>query len=279
MEHRPGPLVIIGGAEDKQGDCVILREVVRLGGGDQARIVVITAATEFPVEVGNEYVEVFQRLGAGEVQPLHVVSRATADAAFALRLVERATCIFFTGGEQSRITRLLGGTRMDGLLHQVHERGAVLAGTSAGASIMSSTMIVEGEADTNPRPGIVHMEPGMEFLTGLVIDQHFAQRGRLGRLLSAVTKYPHHLGLGIDENTAVVVTGLEFRVIGTGAVSVVDAGSLTYSNVNRAEEGQPLALCGVRLHVLPAGYRFHLRNRQPILDGLQTRRGNEELTP
>ncbi|MDI3256753.1 MAG: cyanophycinase [Kyrpidia sp.] len=266
MEAKPGPLVIIGGAEDKQGDCVILREVVRLAGGSRARIVVVTAATEFPVEVGNEYAGVFLRLGAGDVQPLHIGRREEAEAPFAERLVEKATCVFFTGGEQRRITRLLGGTRLDAVLHRMHGEGLVLAGTSAGASMMSSTMIVEGEAETHPRPGIVHMEPGMEFLAGLVIDQHFAQRGRLGRLLSAVAKYPHHLGLGIDENTAVIVSGLECRVIGSGAVSIVDAGALTYSNVDRADRGEPLALCGVRLHVLPAGYRFHLRERRPVLD-------------
>ena len=130
--------------------------------------------------------------------------------------------------------------------------------------MMSSTMIVEGAAETNPRLGIVQMAPGMEFIDGVVIDQHFAQRGRLGRLLSAVAQYPHHLGLGIDEDTAVVVTGSRFRVIGRGAVSVVDAGVLSYSNLDAAREGDALALCGVNLHVLPAGCRFDLRDRRPV---------------
>ncbi|CAB3389239.1 cyanophycinase [Kyrpidia spormannii] len=278
MRPTPGPLVIIGGAEDKQRDCVILRELVRLAGGEQARIVVITSATEFPIEVGNEYVQVLTRLGAEEVHPLHIVKREDANAPFAVRLVERASCVFFTGGEQGRITRLLGGTQLDAALHRRHGDGLVLAGTSAGASVMSSTMIVEGEAETSPRPGIVHMEPGMEFLNGVVIDQHFAQRGRLGRLLSAVTKYPHHLGMGIDENTAVVVSGAECRVIGSGAVSIVDASALTYANVEFADRGEPLALCGIRLHVLPAGHRFDLRDRRPILEDAEPHRGDEELT-
>lgn len=276
MEGKPGPLVMIGGAEDKTGDCEILREVVRLAGGAEARIAVITAATEFPVEVGNQYAEVFQRLGAKEVRLLHIPDRETASAAFAERMLEEATGAFFTGGEQRRIIRLLGGTRLDILLHRFHERGMVLAGTSAGASVMSSTMIVEGEGETSPGVGTVRLEPGMEFLSGLVIDQHFAQRGRLGRLLAAVSRHPHHLGLGIDENTAVVVSGPEFTVIGAGAVSIVDAGALTHSNVREAESGRPLALCGVKLHVLPAGYRFHLRDRQPILEHAGGPAGDEE---
>ncbi|MCI0182624.1 MAG: cyanophycinase [Acidibacillus sp.] len=274
MSEQRGALVIIGGAEDKRGNMTILREFVRLAGGTHARIVVMTVATELPLEVGADYIDVFEKIGVEDVRTFDVSAREAADRDSACRAIEKATGVFFTGGEQLRITTLLGGTQVDSALHTAHERGVVLAGTSAGASMMSSTMIVEGVGDTNPRVGIVHMAPGMEFIDGIVIDQHFAQRGRLGRLLSAVAQYPHHLGLGIDEDTAVIVRNTEFEVIGRGAVSVVDAGSLTFSNLGDLQNNDALALCGVKLHILPAGYQFSLRERKPNLERL-TRSGNE----
>ena len=264
MSQGPGPLVIIGGAEDKTGRCTILQEVIALAGGQTARVLVMTVATELPLEVGAEYVRVFEKLGVSDVRTFDVSKREDADVASAIHAIEKATCVFFTGGDQVRITELLGGTKMDTALHIANDQGLVLAGTSAGASMMSSTMIEEGKAETNPRIGIVNMAPGMEFIAGVVIDQHFAQRGRLGRLLSAVAQYPHHLGLGIDEDTAVVVKKSTFRVIGRGAVSVVDASALTYSNLSTVSENGDLALCGVTLSVLPSGYEFDLRERRPI---------------
>lgn len=277
MRRRSGTLVIIGGNEDKQGECKILREVIRLGGGTEARVLVITVATELPIEVGMDYVEVFKRLGARDVRTFDVSDRRSANRDSAVEMIRDATCIFFTGGDQMRITKLLGGTRIDAVLHDALGGGTVLAGTSAGASMMSSTMIVDGEPQTNPRISVVQMAPGMEFLDGVVIDQHFAQRGRLGRLLSAVSQYPHHLGLGIDEDTAIVVEGQAFRVLGRGAVSVVDAGAMTHSNLDRVRYDEALALCGVKLHILPEGYGFHLRTREPIVhwERWQSNQGKE----
>lgn len=263
--NKRGQLVIIGGAEDKQGECTILRHFVRLAGGPNARIVVMTVATELPLEVGAEYVELFDRLGVEDVRTFDVNCRESANATSAVKAIEKATGVFFTGGDQVRITNLLGGTKMDTALHERHEAGLVLAGTSAGASMMSNTMIIEGVPETNPRIGIVEMGPGMEFIPGVVIDQHFAQRGRLGRLLSAVAQFPHHLGVGIDENTAMVVDDASFEVIGAGAVTVIDANALKYSNLAGLRNNDDLALCGVILHILPAGYRFDLKNRTPVL--------------
>lgn len=266
MQVQPGPLVIIGGAEDKQGECRILREFVRLGGGAYARVLVMTVATELPIDVGMEYVEVFKELGAKDVRTFDVSDRKAASKDSAVTFIRDASCIFFTGGDQLRITKLLGGTRIDTALHEAFSLGTVLGGTSAGASMMSSTMIVEGDAKTNPRISVVDMAPGMEFVDGVVIDQHFAQRGRLGRLVSAVTQYPHHLGLGIDENTAIVMHDRTFRVVGQGAVSVVDAGGLSFTNLDHVHRDESLALCGIQLHILPDGYGFHLTSRQPITD-------------
>jgi cyanophycinase len=266
LRDGTGPLIIIGGAEDKQGDCRILKEFVRLGGGNKARVLVMTVATELPIEVGMTYVDVFGKLGVADVRTFDVSTREAANKDSAVELVRNATCVFFTGGDQLRITKLLGGTRIDAVLHERMSTGMPLGGTSAGASMISSTMIVDGESETNPKINIVNMAPGMEFVDGVVIDQHFAQRGRLGRLVSAVSQYPHHLGLGIDEDTAVIVHDGTLRVIGRGAVSVVDAGRLTFSNLETVHRDESLALCGMYLHILPDGYGFHLRTREPITD-------------
>jgi len=266
MSEQPGPLVVIGGAEDKERECRILRHFLNLGGGKDARVLVMTVATQYPVDSGMKYIEVFQKLGAADVRTFDVSTRKAANTDSAVQYIRDATCVFFTGGEQLRITKLLGGTRIDAALHDALARGVVLGGTSAGASMMSSTMIVSGDSETNPRISVVDMAPGMEFLTGVVIDQHFAQRGRLGRLMSAVAQYPHHLGLGIDEDTAIIVENGVFRVMGRGAVSVVDAGNLSYSNLDSVKSDESLALCGIRLHILPEGYGFHFLSRQPITD-------------
>lgn len=278
MHRQRGALIIIGGAEDKVGECRILREFLRIGEGRHARVLVMTVATELPIEVGMDYVEVFKRLGAEDVRTFDVSCREAANRDSAVEFARDATCIFFTGGEQLRITKLLGGTRMDAALHDALRRGVVLAGTSAGASMMSSTMIVDGEAETNPRISMVNMAPGMEFLEGAVVDQHFAQRGRVGRLVSAVAQYPHHLGLGIDEDTAVIVEDRAFRVLGHGAVSVVDAGTLTHSNLNTVSSDESLALCGIQMHILPDGYGFDLKTRTPITDWETWQADNKELT-
>jgi cyanophycinase len=264
VENTHKRLVLIGGAEDRQEACVILHEFVHLAGGPRAELVVATVATVNPQEVGAEYTAVFRRLGATTVRTLDISSREDANAPRVVDMINEATGVFFTGGDQLRITRFLGGTKTDTALHRRYEEGMVLAGTSAGASMMSNTMIVEGLPETTPRVGAVKVGPGMEFIAGMLIDQHFGQRGRLGRLLSAIAQYPHELGIGIDENTAAVVSGEEFTVIGEGAVTVIDAGGLTYTNFADLEENECLALCGVQLHILPAGYRFNLLNRLPM---------------
>jgi cyanophycinase len=262
--RQVGPLIIIGGAEDKSGPCAILSEFVRLSGGSRSRITVLTVASEHPREVGAEYLEVLQRLGAKHVQVLDVRDRGQATSGELIEALEQATGVFFTGGDQVRITNLLGGTQADQLLHRRHEEGIVLAGTSAGAAMMSGTMIVHGHSEATPRVGIVRIGPGMEFMRGTIIDQHFTQRGRSGRLLTALAQYPHQLGIGIDENTALVVHREEFEVIGSGAVSVFDAGAATYNDVLERQERQHVAICNVKLHVLTAGFRFHLAGRRPI---------------
>lgn len=259
-------LMIIGGAEEKEDDPTILKEFVRRAGGAKARVVVMTVASGLPKELGVEYERIFHDLGVGQVQSMTIEDRRAAQDMGRAEVVRQASGVFFTGGSQLRVTGLLGGTPVCGELHKHVEAGVVVAGTSAGASMMSDTMLLTGEGETNPGLEMVEMSPGMGFLPGVVIDQHFAQRGRIGRLLSAVAQHPLHLGLGIDEDTALVVEGDQFCVLGSGAVTIVDAAPMTYSNIQDPDSAERLALCDVRLHILPQGYRFDLMQRRPILE-------------
>jgi cyanophycinase len=264
LPETHGQLVIIGGAEDKEGECKILREFVRRAGGLQARVAVMTVATGLPGEVGAQYIDIFRRLGVEDVRVVDTDRREDASDPAAIEKINQATGIFFTGGNQARITDLLKDTELDAALHKRFAEGIVIAGTSAGAAMMPDMMIVEGEAETNPRLEVARMDRGMGFLPGVVIDQHFAQRGRLGRLLSAAAQQPVVLGFGIDENTAIAVNGSEVEVIGEGAVTVVDVSNLTINNVDELLKDEPLALCNVKLHILPHGYRFDLNSRSCV---------------
>lgn len=264
--QKHGQLVIIGGAEDKEGDCTILREFLRRAGGMEARLVVMTVATGLPGEVGAQYVDIFERLGVGEVRVVDTVRREDGDDPKAIEAINEATGVFFTGGNQARITDLLKDTEVDKLLHKRFGEGLVIGGTSAGAAMMPDMMIVEGEPETNPRVDVVRMEPGMGFMPNVAIDQHFAQRGRLGRLLSALVQQPVVLGFGIDENTAIAVDGDEIEVIGEGSITVIDVSDIQHCNLNEVLKDEPVALAGARLHILPHGYRFNVKQRSVILD-------------
>jgi cyanophycinase len=260
-----GWLLIIGGAEDKTGRCEILSRFAALAGGQQSRVALITAAAENPSEVGTEYQRLFTRLGIGEILLLDVSSREQANDPDVIDKLRDLTGVFFTGGDQLRITTLIGGTLLDSFLHQAYESGVVFAGTSAGASVMSETMIAEGNSDDTPKKNTVKMAPGMGLLREVVVDQHFAQRGRLGRLLTAVAQNPHILGIGIDEDTAVVMSpDAVFEVIGSGTVTILDGRSIGSTNVTESGPAQPLALTDVLLHILPTGYRFDLKTRRPF---------------
>lgn len=261
-----GGLVIIGGHEDKEGDMVILRRVVAMAGGKKARILILTTASQEGQTLGATYRQVFRRLGVAGVTALDINTREEANQPSVVEELENATGIFFTGGDQLRITSTIGGTRLDEALRRRYQGGAVVAGTSAGASAMSSTMIVGGHEEEAPKKTAVQMVPGMGLLPGAVVDQHFAQRGRIGRLLTAVAQGPGIVGIGIDEDTAILVepTG-HFLVLGSSTVTIIDGHSMKHSNVSESEPAQPLAITGVTLHVLPSGYRFDLSRRVPIL--------------
>lgn len=266
LHNNGGQLVIIGGAEDREGECRILREFVRRAGGVKAHIAIMTAATSLPKEVGDDYTRIFERLGAEEVRVVDTEYREDASKSEYLEIIENATGVFFTGGDQARIISLIKDTELDKAIHKRYAEGIVVGGTSAGAAMMPDIMIIEGDSETNPRVDVVAMGPGMGFLPGIAVDQHFSQRGRLGRLLSSLAQQPAVLGIGIDENTAVMVQGNEFQVIGAGAVTVVDVSEITHDNLDGLLKDEALAICGAKLHILPEGYRFNLETRKPVLD-------------
>lgn len=257
-----GTLLIIGGAEDKKGKCEILNKFIELSGADSSVIMVITTATEEPDSVGQEYFQIFKDLGAGHVEVLDLDSRKKANHSYMNRLLEKATGIFFTGGDQLRITANLGGTTTNEGLRNAYLRGTVIAGTSAGASAMSNTMIVEGDSDQAPKLNTIRLAPGLGLLEEVVIDQHFAQRGRIGRLLSAVAHNPYILGIGIDEDTAIIVhPDARVEVIGSQTVTFIDGRNVAFTNVSETSPGQALAIGQAVLHVLPKGFGFDLASR------------------
>jgi cyanophycinase len=274
---RPGLLIAIGGAEDKVRERVILRHFVEACGGPDAHIVILATASELP-ETGERYADLFYRLDADTVEVLRVRTREDALGADAetLGLLEYATGLFMTGGSQLRITSALGGTRLAEAILRRHRAGMVVAGTSAGAAALSEHMISMGDSGGTPRRRLVQMAKGLGLAPNLVIDQHFRRRDRLGRLLTALSYNPEPLGLGIDEDTAAIIDGDGLlRVVGSGAVTAVDASGIRYSGGDGVDLTQPIALLGLKLDFLTAGCRYDLNRRTgmpPAQDGLAATR-------
>jgi cyanophycinase len=265
---RHGRLIIIGGHEDKDGQSKILREVAdRVGKG---KLVVATVGSEKPGELWQEYRKIFHDLGVQRVEHLHVESREEALEEDRAKILDGARVAFFTGGDQLRITSQLGDTPVYQGIKAMYQKGGTIAGTSAGASVMSETMLVGGNGNESHKlESVIQMAPGFGLVQDMVLDQHFAQRGRMGRLVAAVSQNPAHLGVGIDENTAIVVQGQGFRVIGDGAVYVVDGTGTTYSNIVDSNESmeKTLTVFDLKLHVLSDGMGFDLEERRPLHTG------------
>jgi cyanophycinase len=261
-----GPIMVIGGAEDKVRDKVILGRFVGFAGGRDGHVVVISTASSLGPMAIERYHELFLGLGVGTVTGLSPRERPDADDREMAMVVGRATAVFLTGGNQSRLTQVVAGTKLDDALHQAHDRGAVLAGTSAGASAMASHMVAFGAVGPTPKQRMVHLSAGLGLLPGLAIDQHFQQRGRMGRLLALVAQSPSLLGVGIDEDTcATVFPDRTLHVEGRGAVTIVD-GRHVRTDAYRGKGHKPLMVSGAILHSLPAGYWFDLRRRELMSD-------------
>ena len=266
-EGKRGTLVIIGGAEDKRTDMKILKIVHKLSGGDKSNIAIVTTATNNPEGAEREYCEIFKSLGVKSVYGLNIYNREQADDNNNVNSILKADCIFFVGGDQLRISSILGGTRVHDAILKSLSNGKIIAGTSAGASMMSHVMVIEGKDDEAPRKCTLKMAPGMGMLQGVIIDQHFNQRGRIGRLLAAVAQNPAIIGLGIDEDTAVIVDAdMKFTVAGSGVVTVVDGRDITFTNISEQYPDEPLAITNVKIHVFPEGYGFNFNTKQGIIE-------------
>jgi cyanophycinase len=268
-----GTVMVIGGAEDKIRDRLILGRFVELAGGQKATIAVISTASSLGLEAGERYRAVFGELGVKKVRPLHAMTRAQANDETFARQLRDATGIFLTGGNQLRLSSTIGGTLLAEAVMARFREGAVVGGTSAGASAMSTHMIAFGASGGTPKHRMAALAAGLGVLPSVIIDQHFQQRNRLGRLLSVIAQNPSLLGLGVDEDTAGVVgpDGI-MEVIGRGSITIVD-GSAAETDAWDIHGHRPLMISGVVLHALPAGYRFDLRRRHrvavPSLKALQ----------
>jgi len=272
-----GSLVIIGGHEEKKGQALILREVARRAGS--GKVVVATLASQEPEAMWRDYQKAFTALGVRKLEHLDVSDREALLRNPQLEVLEDASVVFFTGGGQLRITTVFGGTELCERVQEFYRRGGTLAGTSAGASVMSDTMLVSGGGEESHRIGsTLQMAPGLGYIKDVIVDQHFAERGRIGRLIGAVAQNPRFLGVGLDENTAIVVEQEQcFRVLGEGAVYVVDGRSVTHSNLTDEDEKRAMSIFNVRLHVLSQGDEFDLRTREPSMHPAET--VEKELAP
>ena len=268
-----GHVIIIGGAEDKVRERLILSRFVELAGGRDARIAVISTASSLGPLAGQMYRKVFGELGAADVMPIHTTNRAQCSTPTAIAAVEGATGIFLTGGNQLRLSSTIGGTPLAQAVVRRHREGAVVAGTSAGASAMSTHMVAFGASGATPKQRMVHMAAGLGLLPGVIIDQHFEQRNRLGRLLAIIAQNPSLLGIGVDEDTAGVVgPDRVLEVLGRRSITIID-GSESETDAWEVKAHRPIMISNVRLHSLPAGYRFDLDRRErvaaPLLHALE----------
>lgn len=260
-----GNLIIIGGAEDKEGKKEILKKVCNSINKNEDMLLIATIATEYPKEAAAKYKRVFGELKVKKIRILDIGERMQAFDEENVNLINQASLIFFTGGDQLRITSLIGGTPVYDALKQSVERGTFMVGTSAGASVMSDTMIVQGNDEDSPRKCTLKMAPGLGLIKDVIIDQHFAQRGRIGRLLTGIAQNPEVLGIGIDENTAIIADkdGI-VDVIGEGAVYFIDGTTITYTNVSELHGDDILSMHNIKLHVLTDGEKFDLIKKVPF---------------
>lgn len=260
-----GNLIIIGGAEDKEGKKEILNRVCNSINKDEDILLIATIATEYPKEVAEKYKQVFRSLKVKKIKVLDISERIAASDQVNVKLIEEASLIFFTGGDQLRITSLIGGTPIYDALKESCHKGNFIVGTSAGASVMSDTMIVEGKEEDSPRKCTLKMSPGLGLIKDVIIDQHFAQRGRFGRLLTGIAQNPEILGIGIDENTGILVNKVGIiEVIGEGAVYFFDGSTITYTNVSELKADEILSMHNVKLHILTDGNKFDLIKKSPF---------------
>jgi cyanophycinase len=264
-KRSKGTLVIIGGAERKDENHTVLKAVADRLKANQ-HILIVTAASYEPEGTAEDYMRIFKELGVPKIDVADIRTREDAQRPEFVELCEKAGAVFFTGGDQLRITSQMGDSPMYQCMKDRYESGSMIIGTSAGAAAMPFTMIVGGASDESNRISTMSMAPGLGLIDNVVTDSHFGQRGRMGRLIGAVMQNPRNLGLGIDEATAIIVErGEQFQVIGPGAVYVVDGAEISYSSLSEEHAEGVVTVHDVRLHVLGDGDGFDLLTRRPLL--------------
>lgn len=264
VDTQPGPLLAIGGAEDKIGKRSVLSAFVEYAGGGNAKIAVIPTASSLGPEIIDVYAALFRKLGAADVISARPESREEANDPEMVSRLDDVTGIFMTGGNQLKLSAVVNGTDFGEAIRAAHRRGVAVAGTSAGASIQSSHMLAFGSGGATPKQRMTQLAAGLGLIENCVIDQHFDQRNRYGRLLMIVAQSPSLIGVGVDEDTAAVISVDDERhllsVLGRGAVTILDGRNIV-SNAHEARRTAPLLASGVVLHVLPAGAVFDLDQR------------------
>lgn len=277
-----GVLIPIGGNEDKGVENIsenytldfiqigILSTVVKECGGADSYILVIPTASSIQQEVGDGYLAAFARLGCNNVEVLYINSVEEAENEYNINALKKCQGVMFSGGDQSRIVEFIGNTMFHKILKERYKKEHfVIAGTSAGAMCMSKEMIAGGNITESLIKGNVKYGKGMGFVPELIIDSHFIKRGRFGRLTQAVAKYPTLLGVGLSEDTGIVIKNDSFRVIGSGMVIVFDPSELIHNNMNLLEEKMPMTMTNLKVHVLAFGDRFNLKTRDIEVMGLE----------
>ncbi len=272
-----GAMVAIGGAEDKTSRADILRRVLALSACKTPVVGVITTASSIPDDVFEGYDQVFSEIGAEEVLNIRIRDRKDAASDTFVDMIRRSDVIFISGGDQMRLTNILGASKALATLRARREEGVVIAGTSAGAACQSQTMVYGGPADDSLRKGAVKMSAGFGLVHGVVMDTHFLERGRFSRLMEVGATNPEYLGVGLGEDAAVHFDGDLIRVFGPGHVILVDSSQITGSNVFDLEDGEAVTVHNVIMHALVNGYAYSMSDRR-VLSPEDLRAGNLELT-
>ena len=259
-----GLLVAVGGNEDKENDLEILRSIKSLVKKDMVRIEVITTASELPEETGKKYVKAFKKVGGSSIGLMHITRREQANDTNLLKRIRNADIIYFTGGDQLRITSILGGTPLiEEVLRRYEEEQCIIAGTSAGASAMSETMIYGGESSEALLKGTLNITGGIGLIDGVIIDTHFIKRGRFSRLMQIVCMSPGYVGIGLGEDTGIVIEdGHILKAIGNGLIVIIEGKDLRYTNVVDIENGEAIAIENLNIHTIVMGHGYDLTEKR-----------------
>ena len=265
-QHTMTAILVIGGAEDKVHGREILHTFFARSGGVKAKIAIIPSASREPVLIGDRYLRIFEEMGAEYIKVLDVRDRDQGNDRYFLEYVEECTGVFMTGGDQLRLCGLLAETPlMNRIIERVQAKEITLAGTSAGAAVMGYQMIAGGSSGESPNRALVDMAMGLGIIPEVLVDQHFYNRNRLARLLSAIAGHPNLLGVGIDEDTcAMFDSDGNIKVMGRGTVTIVDASEITHTNYSQVHGSEPVSLHNLRLHILCHGDRYDLQQHKPI---------------